>query len=153
MKSCDHSTLPVFLSNANICFCVPMVNRRSPTMSGVECGPAPKLKSSRRDGYLCSHSVLPVAASIAITVSSASHGPCLARPLPARYMVNSRPSSTRIAEWPVPSGRDQITGGPVSGHFSASPVVLTMKLRFGPPHCSHEFDAVGGFDLFDCAVS
>ena len=70
---------------------------------------------------------------MAMTVSSASHGPCLARPLPARYIVKSRPSSTRIAEWPVPSGRVQSTGGPVSAHLSASPVASTMKLRLGRP--------------------
>ena len=41
---------------------------------------------------------------------------------PSRYIVNSRPSSATIAEWPVPSGRLQSTGGPVSGHLSARPV-------------------------------
>jgi hypothetical protein len=54
-----------------------------------------------------------------------------------RYIVNSRPSSATIAEWPVPSGRLQMTRGPASGHLLESPVASTMKLRFGPPHCRH----------------
>src|SRR6185436_1514364 len=40
-RSCDQSTLPLFVSSANSSLLVPIANRRSPTMSGVECGPAP----------------------------------------------------------------------------------------------------------------
>src|SRR5687767_9765861 len=75
IRSCDQSTLPVRLSKACSCLLVPNVKTRSPTTSGVECGPAPKLKSSIFEGYLCSQIVLPDAASSATTDSSALHGP------------------------------------------------------------------------------
>ena len=132
------------MSKANSCLLVPMVKSRSPTRSGVECGPAPKLKSSRRDGYLCSHSVLPVAASerhdgffglprplLRAAVAGAIH-----RVEPAVLREDRRVAG---AERPAPqhaAARLRATG-------RRDRPTATMKLRLGPPHWRHAAPAAG----------
>src|SRR5262245_33279364 len=54
-----------------------------------------------------------------------------------RYIVYSRPFSTRIGECPSPSARLQSFFGPPAGQVEASPVASDMKSRVGPPHCVH----------------
>src|SRR5262245_41229874 len=107
-------------------------------MSGVEWGPAPceKSRSSVGEGYLNSHSVFPVAASSAATTSSWLRLTIDSMPS-GRYIVYSRPSSTRIDECPSPSARLQSFFGPPAGQVEASPVASDMKSRVGPPHCVH----------------
>ena len=117
---------------------VPIVKSRPFSSSGVACGPAPWPKSCTSDGYEYSHSVSPVAASSAMTVSSRLHGAAPPSPYDTRYIVNSRPSAAMIAACPAPSGRLQISGGPASGQASARRgASATMKSPLGPPHLRH----------------
>ena len=93
---------------------MPVVNTRSPTTSGVACGPAPKLKSSCRDGYACSQIVSPVRASSAVTTSSFFHGPSLARPL-------QQQTAAAVQIW-------QEYGG-LAGRFALALLVLAIVSR------------------------
>src|SRR5262245_25913961 len=96
-------------------------------MSGVAYGPLPISGASLRKvmGVVCSHIVLPVWASSAVTVS------CPGRP----YIVYRTLPSTDGDEYPSPSGRFQITFGPAAGQAGFKPLVSVVKLRCGPPHC------------------
>src|SRR5436190_1896904 len=134
MKSCDHSRVPFDLSNANNSRLELVAKIRLPTTSGVLCGPAPWEKSTPSvvEGYLNSHTVLPVAASSATTTSSWLRREGEGRP--GRYIVYKRGPSARIDEWPFPNGRDHSFFGPPAGQVEASPVASDMKFRCGPPH-------------------
>src|SRR5438874_7524727 len=135
-KSCAHSSLPVALSIANSSRFELAAKIREPVMSGVLCGPAPCEKSTPSvvAGYLNSHTVLPLAASSAMTVSSCARRTYDISPT-GRYIVYTRGPSARIDECPSPSARVQSFFGPPGGQDEASPVASEMKLRCGPPHC------------------
>ena len=66
----------------------PSVNNREPTMSGVELGPFAICVAYwfflNSDVYFCCHTTLPVARSIAVTISSGSR----------RLWTNARPLAT-----------------------------------------------------------
>src|SRR5262245_39950505 len=107
-------------------------------MRGVECGPAPceRSRPSVGEGYLNSQIVLPAAASSAATTSSWLRRTYDSIPA-GRYIVYSRPFSTRMDECPSPSPRLHSFFGPPDGQVDARPVAPDMKSRVGPPHCVH----------------
>src|SRR5512132_2188178 len=89
IRSCDQSSFPDALSSAISSRRVPVANSLLPTISGVECGPAPCEKStlSVAEGYLYSQTVLPFAASSAVTTSSWLRRTYDTNPPAGRYIV------------------------------------------------------------------
>ena len=88
-RSFDQTGRPVLRSKATIRASIPTATSRSPTMSGVACGPGPcSMPIPGRNGasQACSQRVAPVAASMAMATSW----------IPRRYIVyRVAPSVTR----------------------------------------------------------